>query len=397
MKNSMLLFLVFFFVGQSILLPITIDSDFLRNNYSRGGTLLLDSKGDLNYLWVERKLTEKGPYSGHQHPLSYKFKFKKTDLSGKILCNTKILGELGPYYVYLSTNGAFDSQGNLFGVWDLCVRSDVVSSLENMPCYALLSKISKSGKVTAEPCTVLPFNGDNFILTVDLADTVWGVGKLPSQILQLCFARFSPNPQKIHNHINRGVSLDENKREHRFGKTSTGRGAGHSGLRRKIYGFSANNKNQFILCERMSPETNKSFDNFLVSYTYDKKGEMLRDPIDFLIEKTALRTIPSSNLSNIDRLSLYDVFTRGTRLVNYGKDKIYAIVVYDENIYIVHLSEDGKPIKADKQKIVKPLKLPKEWKPSLRLWTYLTKDNTLFYIFGIDKEANFYWETVTVE
>jgi hypothetical protein len=73
--------------------------------------------------------------------------------------------------------------------------------------------------------------------------------------------------------------------------------------------------------------------------------------------------------------------------------------VCEEKIYIIHLSDDGSPIKTTAEKIVKPSKLPAEWKPSIRLWTHMTEglNSNYFFVFGIDSLLNFYWESFSIE
>ena len=310
------------------------------------------------------------------------------------------MAELGPALVNKSTYAVFDSKGEIYCYWNLAFYTDVifVGAPENYrPLFALLSVNLSTKKKVAPPCPVLAFNNWEFLLEVDDYDTIWAIGRSPgAQIMGLQIARIYPNPSKEYTIII-GPGITEENRQ-RIQATSTGLSLYTPGLQKGIIGFTINCENKFLLCDRMHPEKESSkFNNILLSYIMDKNGNFLRDPIEIPIEESAFKVVPSSNLSETRGLSLSSIFTEGTRLVNYGKDKIYAVVIYEERIYIIHLSEDGKPIKADKQRIVKPLKLPKEWNPSLRLWTYLTKDTGLFYIFGIDEEANFYWETVTVE
>jgi hypothetical protein len=398
MRRAINLAFILFGITPIFALSITFDSNFLENSYRKGGSVLFGPEGNINYLWVYTNIAElKLNEAENWQKIRYEFRHRKTDREGKIL-SEKTLSELGPYNLYLYTDGIFDSNGNLFAMWDLCIRSDVVSpnSDKSSPYYSIITKIDPMSN-DHEPHKTMPFDQDNFVLAVDEGDTVWAMGTPPgSMVWGLLAARLYPNPEENYRRI---YGFGAHKEQKYSYITKRGNGLHTPGLSRNILGFSINQKGQFLLCDRSSEYDENKSSRLLVSYLIDKRGKLQREPYEINIEEAASRIIQYNSLSNTKGFQLNEIFTEGTRLVNYGQNKIYAIVIHKENIYILRLSDEGLPLKAKSQRIIESSKLPEVWQPDLRLWTYMGEglSSRHFFVFGIDSLANFYWEVVPLE
>ena len=403
MRRMIFAFVIVLFVFANISICHAFDKAFLINEQSKGGTLLIDRVGNLHYLWIVSNRDELDfERPGDWDRLRYTLKYKKETFDGKPVIDGKSIIEIGPSYVGSHTNGKFDSQYTLLCFWNLCISSDVVSPtfLDNAPCYALLSKIDTLGITSMKPCSTLAFSGE-MVMTVDSHDAVWAAGMPPgSQVFVLCMARLYPKPQKEYTQIYGGIWMNKSNEEVlRYKKTSTGRGIEAPGLKHKILGFAANNRGQFILCERMSRGGKDEFSDRLVSYNLDKDGNLVRDPADFSMMNVAIHEFLTSDLERSAKIPFSEIFTYGTRIVNYGDGRIFAIAYYDDRVFVIPLGEDGSPVNSGAPIRKKARNLPMEGEKSLRLWNsfIVGEENSYLYIFGIDEKGEFYWDEFLVK